>query len=50
MKIQPSPCNGCPKDAKCWKPCDAWHIWYKESWRELRRVYLGKSKVGRDDE
>lgn len=48
MKIQPSPCETCDKNDKCWPGCDKWHAWYKESWRELRRRFLGESKVGRD--
>lgn len=44
MKIPKSPCEGCPKDVKCWKTCDAWNVWYKNAWRELQRRYGKRGK------
>lgn len=48
VKINPTPCANCPKQAECYTKCPRFDNWFKVSWREVvkpfRKIYEKKKQ------
>lgn len=41
LKLEETPCIGCPEYLECRGTCLTWKRWFRDTWARLREFYYG---------
>lgn len=48
IKKSISPCESCPFDSTCTKPCNMWQEWFSMNWNEVKAIFQKQMEKEQD--